>query len=288
MKGIQLNIIPAICLLAISMAGCNSNNNKQDKQDKQEQAATTSQATIIRNDELYPFMLAGVYFVHGYGGPEHAFDGLIKPAVQGEPGSDTFSKSIQAAYSRYFIFPFKPEDDKDGKEAKATLADYWNIHNTAELEKSLDWLLNEGHQMQYAQYRKVLDENGGAGADLAAIDLAKYKLSKTDIPGIQFIKDHYTEFSKAGIKAWDIARYINNICVAYQAGYLNRGEATAWLQKAPQVVQAQYSDWNAYFNDFLLGREFWGGSESDNDRYKKEVAGMLEGKYSIYTYMPVK
>ncbi|SDG06962.1 DUF1266 domain-containing protein [Chitinophaga filiformis] len=288
MKGIRLNIIPAICLLAISMAGCNSNSNKQDKQDKQEQAAATSNATIIRNDELYPFMLAGVYFVHGYGGPERTFDGLIKPATAGEPGSDTFSKSIQAAYSRYFIFPFKPEDDKDGKEAKATLADYWDIHNTAELEKSLDWLLDEGHQAQYAQYRKVLDENGGAGADLAAIDLAKYKLSKTDVPGIQFVKDHYTEFSKAGIKAWDIARYINNICVAYQAGYFNRGEATAWLRKAPPVVQLQYSDWKAYFNDFLLGRQFWGGSEGDTERFRKEVAGMLEGKYSIYTYMPVK
>jgi hypothetical protein len=285
MKGIQLNIIPAICLLVICMAGCNGNNNKQDKQ---AQVAATHDATIIRNDELYPFMLAGVYFVHGYGGPEHTFDALIKPAVQGEPGSDTFSKSIQAAYSRYFIFPFKPEDDKGGKEAKATLADYWDIHNAAELEKSLDWLLDEGHQAQYTQYRKVLDENGGAGADLAAIDLAKYKLSKKDIPGIQFIKDHYSAFSQAGIKAWDIARYINNICVAYQAGYFNRGEATAWLQKAPQVVQSQYSDWKAYFNDFLLGREFWGGSESDNERFRKEVAGMLEGKYSIYTYMLVK
>ncbi|SHM82122.1 DUF1266 domain-containing protein [Chitinophaga sp. CF418] len=285
MKGIQLNIIPAICLLAISMAGCNSNNNKQDKQ---VQVAATNDAAIIRNDELYPFMLAGVYFVHGYGGPEHTFDALIKPEVKGEPGSEAFSKSIQAAYSKYFIFPFKPGSDQEAKEAKAGLADYWDIHNTAELEKSLNWLLDEGHQAQYTQYRKVLEENGGAGADLAAIDLAKYKLSKTDIPGLQFIKDHYTEFSKAGIKAWDIARYINNICVAYQAGYFNRGEATAWLRKAPQVMQSQYSDWKAYFNDFLLGRQFWGGAESDNDRFKTEVAGMLEGKYSIYTYMPVK
>jgi hypothetical protein len=289
MKGIQLNIIPVICLLAISMAGCNNNNKQQDKQeDKQVHVAATNDAAIIRNDELYPFMLAGVYFVHGYGGPQQTFDGLIKPSVQGEPGSDTFSKSIQAAYSRYFIFPFKPQDDKDGKEAKATLADYWDIHNPAELEKSLGWLLDEGHQAQYTQYRKVLDENGGAGADLAAIDLTKHNLSKKDVPGIQFIKDHYTEFSKAGIKAWDIARYINNICVAYQAGYFNRGEATAWLRKAPPVVQSQYSDWKAYFNDFLLGREFWGGGETDNARFKVEVAGMLEGKYSIYNYMPVK
>jgi hypothetical protein len=286
MKGIQANIITAICLAGIGMAGCKSNN--ANKQDNQAQSVATAEPVSITNHELYPFMLAGVYFVHGYGGPQQTFEGLIKPAVKSEPGSASFSQEMQAAYSRYFIFPFKPEDDKGGKEARATLADYWDIHNTAELEKSLNWLLDEGHQAQYAQYRKVLEDNGGAGADLATIDLARYKLAKKDLPGITFVKEHYNEFSKAGIKAWDLARYINNICVAYQAGYFNRGEATAWLRKAPQVAQAQYSDWKAYFNDFLLGREFWGGGQSDNERFKTEVAGMLEGKYSIYLYMPVK
>lgn len=282
MKGIRLNIL-LVCVLAICIAGCDGG-----KQQKQADVVSANTTTTIRNDELYPFMLAGIYFVHGYGGPEAAFNRLIKPAVMGEPGTDTFATSLQNAYVRYFVFPFKPQDDKDGKSAKATLADYWNIHNTAELERSLTWLLEEGHQAQYAQFRKVLEENGGAGFDIATIDLAKYQLSKKDLPGLEYIRDHYTEFSNGGVKAWDIARYINNICVAYQAGYLNRGEATVWLKKAPPVVQAQYSDWKSYFNDFLLGRGFWGGSESDNDRFRQEVAGMLEGKYSIYTYMPMK
>jgi hypothetical protein len=286
MKGMYTKIIAAVGLLALTTAGCNSSN--AGKEEKKEQTVAAAETVTIKNDELYPFMLAGVYFVHGYGGPTHTFDGLIKPAVKSEPGTADFSKEMQAAYSRYFIFPFKPGDAAGEKDAKATLAEYWDIHNVAGLEKSLTWLLDEGHQAQYAQFRKVLDENGGATADLNTIDLNKYKLTKEDLAGIQFIKDHYTAFSSAGIKAWDLARYINNICVAYQAGYFNRGEAMAWLMKAPQVAQARYSDWIAYFNDFLLGREFWGGGEADNARFKEEVAGMLEGKYSIYSYMPVK
>jgi len=286
MKGLKTNIISAICLLSLATAGCNSGNNA--KQEKQAPTVSTAETVTIKNDELYPFMLAGVYFVHGYGGPQQTFDGLIKPSVKSEPGSDAFSREMQAAYSRYFIFPFKPEEDKGGKEAKATLAEYWDIHNTAELEKSLTWLLDEGHQAQYAQYHKALEENGSAGADLKAIDLAKYKLTQKDIPGLQFVKDHYNEFSQAGIKAWDLARYINNICVAYQAGYFNRGEAMAWLMKAPQVAKASYSNWKAYFNDFLLGREFWGGGQADHEQFKTEVAGLLDNKYSIYAYMPLK
>ncbi|QHS60224.1 DUF1266 domain-containing protein [Chitinophaga agri] len=286
MKGMYTNIIAAISLLAFTAAGCNNSN--AGKEEQKEKTVATAEAVTIKNDELYPFMLAGVYFVHGYGGPAQTFDGLIKPSVKSEPGTEGFSKEMVAAYSRYFIFPFKPGDAAGEKDAKATLADYWNVHNVAELEKTLTWLLDEGHQTQYAQFRKVLDENGGASADINTIDLTKYKLTKKDLPGIQFVKDHYTAFSSAGIKAWDLARYINNICVAYQAGYFNRGEAMAWLMKAPQAAQSRYSNWSAYFNDFLLGREFWGGGESDNATFKQEVAGMLEGKYSIYTYMPVK
>lgn len=290
MKGMYTNIIAAIGLSAVITAGCNNSN--AGKEEQKEKTVATAEAVTIKNDELYPFMLAGVYFVHGYGGPVHTFDGLIKPSVKSEPGTEAFSKEMQAAYSRYFIFPFKPGDAAGEKDAKATLAEYWNVHNVAELEKTLTWLLDEGHQNQYIQFRKVLDENGGASADVNTIDLTKYKLTKNDQPAIQFIKDHYTEFSSAGIKAWDLARYINNICVAYQAGYFNRGEAMAWLMKAPQAAQSRYSSWSAYFNDFLLGREFWGGGESDNAKdnakFKAEVAGMLEGKYSIYSYMPVK
>jgi hypothetical protein len=280
-----LQLFSGVLLTGISLAGCNGTGNKEGNEGK---VMAADAPVVIKNDELYPFMLAGVYFFHGYGGPERVYNSLIKPAVDGEPGDESFSKTLQAAYSRYFIFPFKPEDDKNGKEAKATLSDYWNVNSRADLEKTLDWLLIEGHQQQYAQFRKALDENGGKDADIAKIDLAKYNLSKDNVQALQFIKAHYTEFSKAGIKAWDLARYINNICVAYQAGYFTRGEAIAWLQKAPQVAQQYYSDWNAYFNDFLLGRESWGGGETDHAQFKSEVKGMLEGKYSIYNYLLFK
>ena len=286
MKGMYTKIIAAVSLLGLTTAGCNSSN--AGKEGKKEQTVATAEIVTIKNDELYPFALAGVYFVHGYGGPAQTFDGLIKPAVKSEPGTAEFSKEMQAAYSRYFIFPFKPGDPAGEKDAKATLAKYWNINDIAELKKTLTWLLDEGHQADYARYRKALEENGGAAAELNLIDLNKYKLIKEDQVGLQYVKDNYNAFSSAGIKAWDLARYVNNVCVAYQAGYFNRGEAMAWLMKAPQVAQAHYSDWKTYFNDFLLGRQLWGPGVTDNDKFKEEVAGMLQGKYSIYTYMPVK
>lgn len=280
MKGKNLLMIAAIAIL--TGAGCNNDNKKKEQGSE---AVAAEKPLTITNYELYPFMLGGVYFFHGYGGPAAVYDRLIKPMVQGQPGDSSFSTTLQSAYSRYFVFPFKPEDDKDGKEAKATLADYWDIHDKAGLEQSLTWLLEEGHQAQYARYRKAIDENGGKDADLSKVDMAKYGFSAKDKDGLEFVKAHYTSFSPAGIKAWDLARFINNICIAYQAGYFVRGEAVAWLQKAPLIARKAYSDWKTYFNDFLLGREFWGGGVTDNEQYKKEVDGLLEGEYSIYQYL---
>lgn len=272
-----------ISLAAVLGIGCNTGGKKPET----DSTKTKREAAVIKDNELYPFMLAGVYFFHGYGGAANVFNSMIKPVAQGEPGTEAFAKSLQKAYGQYFIFPFKPQDDPEGADAKSTLSKYWNVNSKAELETDLNWLLEEGHQVQYTFLRKILDENGGASADLDKIDLKKYDLTKETILGLAFIKANYNDFSKAGIKAWDYARYVNNICIAYQAGYLSRDEATVWLRKATLAAQQSYSDWRSYYNDFLLGREFWGGGETDTPQFAKEVNDMMEGEYSIYNYMPV-
>jgi len=272
-----------ISLVGILGMGCNGGGKKPAT----DSTKTKREAAVIRDNELYPFMLAGVYFFHGYGGAANVFNTMIKPIAQGEPGTEVFAKSLQKAYGQFFIFPFKPQDDPGGADSKSTLSQYWGVNNKAELETDLNWLLEEGHQVQYAYLRKVLDENGGANADLEKINLKKYDLSKDAVLGLAFIKANYNDFSKAGIKAWDYARYVNNICVAYQAGYFNRDEATVWLRKATLAAQQSYSDWRSYYNDFLLGREFWGGGETDTPQFAKDVDEMMEGEYSIYNYMPI-
>jgi hypothetical protein len=276
-------LISLAALIGMSTVGCNSSGKKVES----DSTKTKREAAVIRDNELYPFMLAGVYFFHGYGGAANVFNSMIKPIAQGEPGTEIFAKSLQKAYGQYFIFPFKPQDDPGGADAKSTLSKYWKVNSKAELETDLNWLLEEGDQMQYAFLRKILDENGGATADLDKIDLKKYDLPKESVLALGFIKANYNDFSKAGIKAWDYARYVNNICVAYQAEYLNRDEATVWLRKATLAAQQSYTDWRSYYNDFLLGREFWGGGETDTPQFAKDVNEMMEGEYSIYNYMPI-
>src|SRR4051812_41782747 len=111
-----ITLLSLAALTGYSITGCNSSGKKPES----DTTKTKREAAVIRDNELYPFMLAGVYFFHGYGGAENVFNSMIKPVVQGEPGTEVFNKSLQKAYSQYFMFPFKPQDDPGGADAKST------------------------------------------------------------------------------------------------------------------------------------------------------------------------
>ena len=252
--------------------------------------ATAAKSETVQDEKIYPFMLGGIYFFNGYGGADRVFNQMIKPEVHKQPGEQGFVTELESAYVKYFVFPFKKEDDPGGTEARTTLKEWWDINNKEDLEKSLNWLLNEGHQEVYAVYRKALDENGGGNADLTKIDLKKYGLDKDreTTARLQVVKDNYAAFSKAGIKAWDLARYINNICIAFQAGYLSSDEAIVWLSKATPVARQHYDNWDTYFKDFNLGRMFWTGGKDDGKDFNSVAGAMQQGDYSLYKYLAFK
>ncbi len=154
----------------------------------------------------------------------------------------------------------------------------------------MNWLLNEGHQQVYAACRKALEENGGPAADISKIDLRKYNLDANQEPRVklQLVKDNYAAFSKAGIKSWDLARYVNNVCIAFQADYLSSDEAIIWLSKVTPIARQHYDNWDTYFKDFNLGRLFWTGGKSDGADFNGVASGMLQGDYSLYKYLSFK
>ncbi|MDR2971196.1 MAG: DUF1266 domain-containing protein [Bacteroidales bacterium] len=246
-----------------------------------------SDTKTIKNDKLYPFLLSGIYDVYGYGGQDKFFK-MFSEGMNAKPGGRTFLTELNEAYEELFIFPY--EDDRSG--TRRELSNSWGIESKEDFLETADFLLTEGHQQAYEFCRKVLDENGGEQADINNIDLKKYaseydgRLGK--IKNIKFVKENYNNFSPAGIKAWDIARYVNNVNIAYCAEYITEEEAHQLVAKALIEAQKYYQDWNEYWSDFNLGRYFWGG---DDDPAFTKIANALtdkENAYSIYHYMPLK
>lgn len=244
-----------------------------------------SSETTIKNEKLHPFLLSGIYTLHGYGGGSSYYP-YIKQFVTAEPGSKKFLDQLNKAYEETFIFPYGTDDKSDYQDA---LSDWWGIENKSDFMETQEELLVDYHQASYEKVRKALDENGGANADLTAIDIEKYDLDEDDaLVDLRFVRDNYDKFSKSGIKAWDIARYVNNINFAHAAGYLNYSECMEMAKKALAEAQKYYDNWADYFNDFNLGRGFWGGDNSSAfDRVTKELLD-TENAYNIYNYMSIK
>lgn len=287
------NIIAILVTFSTLFSACGDSlpKMKDGQATKDSVTAKLADKSEIKDEELYPFMLGGIYFFNGYGGAPRTFDVVIKSAMKAAPGSPEFLKELQAAYHQFFVFPFKPEEDLGGKEAKKTFNEWWGVKSKPELESLLTWLLNEGHQAEFLKYKSIIDAHGGPSADLSKLNFDTYGLddkNRDTKVTMTFVQQNYSAFSPAGIRAWDIARYVNNICIAYQAQYFTREEAMMWLNKAVPVAREHYDSWIAYYNDFTLGRKFWNGGTDDQPIITETAVAMLRGNYSIYTYLAFK
>ena len=222
----------------------------------------------IKDEKLYSFMLGGVYFLHSYGGVKDVNDVLIS-LVHSKPGNKDFIKELHSVYTEYFIFPFKKEQAVD---ARQTLAEYWNMTDAASYKSGMERLLDHGHQEHLRQTIDKISAGQAAG--------------EGEKEAFEFVRAHVSEFPKAGIKSWDIARYVNNVAVGYAAGYIDKAEGEAMLEKVPAIARRAYSDWDEYWKGFSLGRKYWGGDRENDPAFDNIIKEMQQCDYSIYKYMP--
>jgi hypothetical protein len=225
-----------------------------------------SSETTITDVKLYPFMLGSVYFFHGYGGANEFMEKMVEGQMSSKPGDKDFTTDLHRIYTEYFYYPFKTED---GAGARQMLSSAWDMGDKAAYQKGMEELINSGHQ---AVYQRL------------SADGAKPQEGE-DKERLDFITTHKSEFPKGGIKAWDIARYVNNTAMGYSAGYITKEEGDAMLAKLPAIAQASYTSWADYWNGYNLGRQFWGGDKENDASFDKDVKDMQQGDYSLYKYM---
>jgi len=240
----------------------------------------------IKDDTLASFMLGGIYIFQGYGGAEKTFQ-MIKSEIHSQPGDDKFVGDLDVVYRKLFEYPYH-QSTKEKMDSRSILASWWDVHNEHEFHLLLTQLQERGHQDLFEQVKKVLDENGGANANTKAIDFHKYKLDTGAVVLLDFVKNNYNAFPKSGIKAWDIARYANVVCLGYGAEYIDRNTGFTYLMSILKDARNDYNNWSEYYDGFMLGRRFWGGDTTNNAVYQQTITGMQQGDYSIYRCLQLK
>ncbi len=100
------------------------------------------------------------------------------------------------------------------------------------------------------------------------------------------LKSHKMESSHT--KAWDYARYINNVCLGYAAGYLTEDEGKKLVAEILPLAKADYKTWDEYFADFAKGRTLWNAEESEDKKAFDALATTItKGDNNIYQTLPL-
>ncbi|MDE1193276.1 MAG: DUF1266 domain-containing protein [Arachidicoccus sp.] len=263
----------------INFIGCKNKTSSTSNSNAQ-------QSVFINDDTLKGFLLAGVYFIKGYGGTD-----LFNNKIMAEVGKDTTQKNfldlLDTAYHKYLIFPFH-RSAAEKVDARNTLSEWFQINDQNDFYLFLANLKDSGFQAHYILCKKAIDANGGANAVISQIDLDKYNMPKGSEVLLKFVKDNYNKFSSAGIKAWNIGLYVYTVCLGYGAEYIDAANGKNIVAQMFSETTKYYSDWKTYYNDFMLGRQFSGTDPSSNADFQKIIDSLQTNIYSPYKYLPLR
>ena len=89
-------------------------------------------------------------------------------------------------------------------------------------------------------------------------------------------------------KSWDYARIINNACMGYASGYLNKEEVKEIGLKTLELARQKYASWEAYYTDFNLGREDWNPEDDDKKAFEELSKNIFKAEKSVYKILPLQ
>ena len=86
-------------------------------------------------------------------------------------------------------------------------------------------------------------------------------------------------------KAWDYARLVNNVNMAYAADYLTETESQRYVSETLILAQKEFRTWEDFLKDFNIGRIIWNPESLDNADFTKISGEMLQNE--LYKNLPL-
>lgn len=168
------------------------------------------------------------------------------------------------------LFGGIPANDDSKTIMQAGLVDSWGVEDRASADENIDWILSEGHRVDFAENMKAL-EDAGVTADTSTEDLAallKDEYDFEDETANSFARAFgvYTEHGADAIAAWDYSRAMYLLSAYYHAGYYTEQEALDKSLKVAQTIQSMYESWDDFMDSYLWGYDYWAEEESTERR----------------------
>lgn len=170
----------------------------------------------------------------------------------------------------YNRFAGLPANEENMESQKASLDEWWGVTDRATADETLDWILTEGHRVDFVETMQML-ESDGLG-QMAAEERANYILQNyqnMDSATSEFYAKMYALYEEKGVTAidgWDYCRAMNLLSFYYLAGYYTEQEALDKSLEIAQTMQTLFDSWDDLMESYLDGYEYWAEESSDERR----------------------
>ena len=144
-----------------------------------------------------------------------------------------------------------------------SLKDSWDINSREDLDSTIQWLLDEGHNASMMQEYKEMGLDQYSREEVAS-------LSKEDSVAYNLcIYDAVTTYEDNAILAWDLSRAIQLAIWGYEAGYYEYDEAIEKSLEISKNLQQAYDSWDNMMASYFYGYQYW--SEGDPEDANSEA-----------------
>jgi hypothetical protein len=151
----------------------------------------------------------------------------------------------------------------------------WNIYDRGDLLAELSTLEQTGRHR--AEFERLGQRNDALAEHryLRAFELFRISDLTNDYRD-EFVQRHWPTMRNKSLLAFDLVRVINLSRRGYLAGYLSEQEAWEHIMPAARHLQKTYSSWQDLTDNYVLGREFWGGDMDHQDKFIATAQKVLD------------
>lgn len=194
---------------------------------------------------------------------------------EAEPLSDTV-RWFNASYAvltdlnnwDYTRFGGMELTDSNQSLIQQLLDQWWGVTDRTTADETLDWILEEGHRIEFVDTMAFLEETGIGDVEEDA--RTAWILDNFDVSDeeAQVYADCYGAYLERGencIAGWDYCRALNLMGYYYEAGYYTEEEALDKSLEIAQIAQPLFRSWDDLIDSYMWGYEYW-AEESSADR----------------------
>lgn len=188
---------------------------------------------------------------------------------------------------------FPANEDTMAREVEVLERD-WGVTDRASADETLDWVLTEGHRMDYVSQMEGFEADAEGITDVAEADRTawlcdNFYVTESEAENYMYWYNPFAQKGEAAISAWDYSRAMSLCGFYYQAGYYTETEALDKSLEIAQTIQSTYGSWDEFMESYFLGYEWWAEQDSAERRaIYDELKAADNSMYSLDFGMPLE